>query len=262
MANTSEEQVVEKVRNGFYGQAFEDMYGLGIFDDPAQAYVLISEAIAAFEKSQLLNQFSSKYDRVKAGKARFTSQEQEGFDLFQGQGTCTACHDITDPVNGQVDLFTDHDFHNIGTPPLPGAVRDRGLAALELEIPDTVPPFINSHEGFIRTPTLRNVALSAPYGRNGVFKSLKEIVHFYNTRDVLDVCVDGSEDPGFGITCWPVADTPETQAAVVMGDLGLNDAQEDAIVAFLKTLTDSGITSLDRLSRYVETETRKHELMN
>ena len=89
-----------------------------------------------------------------------------------------------------------------------------------------------------KVPTLRNVAKGAEEGgfvkaymHNGVFKSLKEVVHFYNTRDVPDAEWDGIP--------WAeseVAENVNTQAE--LGNLGLTDEEEDAIVAFLKTLSD------------------------
>ena len=74
-----------------------------------------------------------------------------------------------------------------------------------------------------RVPTLRNIALTAPYGHNGYFKTLEEIVHFYNVRDVED---------------FPPAEYPETVNKDELGNLGLSQEEETAIVAFLRTLTD------------------------
>jgi hypothetical protein len=70
---------------------------------------------------------------------------------------------------------------------------------------------------------------------NGYFKSLKEFVHFYNTRDTLPHCAAGS--PGEGVTCWPVPEVPRNLNTTCC-DLGLTDRQEDDLVAFLLTLTD------------------------
>jgi cytochrome c peroxidase len=71
---------------------------------------------------------------------------------------------------------------------------------------------------------------------NGYLKSLREVVHFYNTRDVLPQC--GAGDPGEKVTCWPASEHPETMNRKQLGNLGLSGKQEDQIVAFLKTLTD------------------------
>ena len=80
-----------------------------------------------------------------------------------------------------------------------------------------------------KVPTLRNVdkrpgkGFTKAYVHNGVFKSLKEVVHFYNTRDVKD---------------WPQPEVPENVNTDELGDLGLTHQEEVAIVAFMKTLSD------------------------
>jgi cytochrome c peroxidase len=85
------------------------------------------------------------------------------------------------------------------------------------------------NDGKHKVPTLRNVAkgfgkeFPKAYMHNGVFKSLKEVVHFYNTRDVED---------------WPAPEVPQNVNTDELGDLGLTNAEEDAIVAFMETLTD------------------------
>ena len=73
------------------------------------------------------------------------------------------------------------------------------------------------------------------YGHNGYFKSLKEIVHFYNTRDVLLKCEGGAA--GEKVSCWPPPETPQNLNPTCC-NLGLSEEQEDELVAFLKTLTD------------------------
>jgi cytochrome c peroxidase len=100
----------------------------------------------------------------------------------------------------------------------------------------------------IRVPTLRNVdrrpnpAFVKAYGHNGYFKSLKAIVHFYNTRDVLPRCQPA--DPGEGMACWPAPETTANMNTSKVGRLGLSVAEEDAIVSFMQTLTD-GFMSRD-----------------
>jgi cytochrome c peroxidase len=71
---------------------------------------------------------------------------------------------------------------------------------------------------------------------DGYLKSLKEVVHFYNTRDVLPRCQPG--DPGEKISCWPAPEYPKTINKKQLGNLGLSSKQEDQIVAFMETLTD------------------------
>ena len=103
-----------------------------------------------------------------------------------------------------------------------------------------------------KVPTLRNVdkgsdAVTKAYGHNGYFKSLYGIVHFYNTRDTLPICPD---DGAFGVyteaealaaDCWPAPEVSENVNTDELGDLGLSVADEEAIVAFLRALSDGYI---------------------
>ena len=84
-------------------------------------------------------------------------------------------------------------------------------------------------DGLFKVSTLRNLTRTAPYGHNGYFATLKDIVHFYNTAG------DGT---------WPAPEVPVNVNRTELGNLGLTDAEEDAIVAFLKTLTDRVIVNI------------------
>jgi cytochrome c peroxidase len=74
------------------------------------------------------------------------------------------------------------------------------------------------------------------YGHNGYFKSLEEIVHFYNTRDLLPTCA--GERRRAGVDCWPLAEVAQNVEARLVGMLGLTRDEEAALVAFLRTLSD------------------------
>jgi cytochrome c peroxidase len=74
------------------------------------------------------------------------------------------------------------------------------------------------------------------YMHNGYFKSLKEVVHFYNTRDVLPKCEAGHR--GEKVTCWPASQDSTNLNKRQLGNLKLTDQEEDALVSFLKTLSD------------------------
>jgi cytochrome c peroxidase len=74
------------------------------------------------------------------------------------------------------------------------------------------------------------------YGHNGYFTSLKAIVHFYNTRDVLPRGQPGGA--GEGTTCWPAPESTDNMNASRVGHLDLSDAEEGALVSFMQTLTD------------------------
>jgi len=239
MNNTTRGQVIGKIALQPYTDLFEQVCGPNAFDpgNVDASYVCMSEAIAAFESTELFSPFTSKFDAVQAGLASFTPEEEEGRALFSGNAKCAHCH--TAKLGGdQRVLFTDFKYHNIGLPEnreifeLVGApFTDLGLGG-----------FLNDpkQDGKFKNPHLRNIELTPPYMHNGVLRTLKEVVHFYNTRDVLEVCdpLLGNKDPGFGVTCWPAPEIPGTMDSSFLGDLNLTDAEEDAIVAFMLTFTD------------------------
>jgi cytochrome c peroxidase len=240
MNNTSRAQVIGKIQTAAYSTLFTQVCGANAFD-PANtdaSYHCMAASIAAFEGTSELNQFTSMFDAYLAKRYVLTPQEDRGRRLFSGSGKCAHCHDN----NGTPVVFTDFAFHNIGLPtnrefpfsllnPIP---VDRGLGG-----------FLNDprQDGQFKTPHLRNVALTGPYMHNGVLKTLKQVVHFYSTRDVLPACNPalGNLDPGFGITCWATPEIPQNMDSSFMGNLGLTDADEDAIVTFMLTFTDGAI---------------------
>jgi cytochrome c peroxidase len=101
--------------------------------------------------------------------------------------------------------------------------------------------------GTFQTATLRNVDkrprpdFVKEYMHNGYLKSLKEVVHFYNTSQALPRCAQGSA--GEKVSCWPPPEYPATLNTTQLGNLGLTSDEEDDIVAFLQTLTDGYVTS-------------------
>jgi len=242
MNNATRAQVLEKVCAGTYAALFQDVCGPAAC--PAAnvdaVYHCMASAIAAFESTPLFLPFDSKFDLVRAGLAQLTPQEAEGWALFTGRGKCAHCH-IAKAGGGAPVVFTDAKFHNLGVPSnsefpftlLPAGFVDLGLGGR----PDIADPRLY---GKFKTPHVRTVPLTPPYMHNGVLKTLKQVVRFYNTRDVLAPCdpLLGSLDPNFGISCWPPPEFAPTMDGSFLGDLGLTPAEEDAIVAFMATLTD------------------------
>jgi len=215
-------------------------------DKSDMAYDYIALSIAAYEGSAEVNQFNSKWDKSKGGGAKLNKRERQGKAIFVGKGKCKLCH----LINGQKPLFTDFTFDNLGVPknlenPVynedPGFI-DWGLGGF-LERSGYPAEVYEGELGKQKVPTLRNVGKGTngmfvqAYSHNGYFKSLKEIVHFYNTRDVLRTC-DGPDDPGEKIDCWPPPEVPENVNTDELGDLGLTDAEENALVDFMLTLQD------------------------
>jgi hypothetical protein len=87
---------------------------------------------------------------------------------------------------------------------------------------------------------------------NGYIKSLKQLVHFYNTRDVFRFNVSSGECPPGTVekvTCWPAAEVPQNQDMTV-GNLGLSETEERQLVAFLRTLSDGFTTPLPDIDTF------------
>ena len=231
MGNPDEKTVVGKVRSSEYAGLFREIYGTAAFDDPNKAYDMIADAIADYERSSELNQFSSKYDLYLAGKVTLTQQERRGLELFEDEdkAKCAECHPSEPGDDGTPPLFTDFTYDNLGVPQnpenpfyyLPKEFNPDGVHFVDLGLGGELKK--PSENGKFKVPSLRNIAKTAPYFHNGVFKNLRQVVVFYNTRDV------GPWAP------------PEVRANVnrkELGDLGLSERDVDDIVAFMLTLTD------------------------
>lgn len=209
-----------------------------------EAYERMAQAIGEFEKSRLFNRFTSKYDFVLAGMTDFTDQERTGLELFNNdKSQCSACHS-TEPSKAPgggflPPLFTDFSYDNLG---LPRNVNIAGNPEPDLglggrpEIAELDPE--GEELGKHKVMGLRNIALTAPYMHNGVLATLKDVVHFYNTRDDKPRQCRDTTDPGFGQDCWPAPEVPQNVNDEELGKLGLSEQQELALVAFMQTLTD------------------------
>lgn len=256
MNNPSKAAVLEQISASKYAGLWEVVFGEPIStesdEDVEKNYNRIGLAIAAYEGSSEVNQFSSKYDSYLAGQAELTEQELWGLELFNEKGKCALCHPSEPGPDNEPPLFTDVTFDNLGTPKNPEnpfydmdeVYLDDG-SPINPEGSDWIDPGLggflaasgnpdweamaDDNLGKHKVPTLRNVG-KAPgkgfikaYMHNGVFKSLKEVVHFYNTRDVEE---------------WPPSEVADNVNTDELGDLDLTDEEEDAIVAFMMTLSD------------------------
>lgn len=248
MANTSKQQVVDKVMAADYAPLFRQVYGPTAFSDADSAYDKIADAIAAFERTRVFNKFTSKYDAYLAGKAKLSGQEMRGLELFEREdkGNCAACHASRPSEDGTPPLFTDFTFDNLGVPKNP---HNQFYKMSKQHNPDGrkfvdkgLGGFVNSpvEDGKFKVPTLRNIALTAPYMHNGYFMSLKGVVDFYNTRDTKPVCPQEfmADDKATAKGCWPAAEVADNVNTDELGNLKLSGQEVDDLVAFMHTLTD------------------------
>jgi len=244
MNNPSVAALVAKVRVSAAAPWLRKAYGDDVLSDPARALEAITAALAAFERGPAFSPFSSKFDAVLRGQAQFTVQEERGLSLFTiaQKGNCASCHAMNpDSRNSRDSLFTDFGFHALGVPRNPDvAIPGKFDMGYCEPLPDGLP----GRErwcGWFKTPTLRNVARTAPYMHNGRFATLREAVAFYATRDThperwypngekfddLPPPLRGNVD----LVTRPYHRRPGQRPA-------LNDEEVDDIVAFLQTLSD------------------------
>lgn len=234
MGNPSIGYVLERIA------ALEDYRELfeAAFDGRGPSAARVGAALASYERTLVAG--DSRFDRWRfAGDASALSEaEKAGFELFAGKGRCTACH----RVGEREALFTDHGFHNTGI----GWLRTFGPAErTRVELAPGVYAELDRRtvESFseppakdvgryeitrdpkdrwaYKTPSLRNVALTAPYMHDGSLRSLEAVVEFYDRG-------------GIG--------NPEKSALIA--PLGLSAHERAALVAFLRTLTGSGVAAL------------------
>ena len=160
----------------------------------------LGAAIAAYEKT--LETVDSKFDDWSNNLKKFTAQEERGRQIFIGdKAKCFDCHRMED--------FTTDDFRNIGLYNNKN-LNDAGLYNITKK---------ESDKGKFKIPGLRNIAVTAPYMHNGMFKTLEEVVDYYNDpkKFILD-----------GVNTDDLLKKP----------LGLTDKEKKDLVVFLKTLTD------------------------
>jgi cytochrome c peroxidase len=259
--------MILQVQKSDYAALFEKVWGKGSLDaakDADGAYERIGRSIAAYERSAEVNPFNSKFDdfwrKAKAagldvelidesnaekfGELGLSSVELKGLVLFNGQALCFACH-VLSSVEGGPPLFTDFTYDNLGVPKNPDNPFykmpkewnpdgdkwvDEGLGGF-LKGTKKYAQYAEANTGKHKVPTLRNVGLIPrpgfvkAYMHNGCFKTLKDVVHFYNTRDVA-------------AAKWPAPEVPVNVNINEMGDLRLTADEEDAVVAFMLTLSD------------------------
>jgi cytochrome c peroxidase len=180
-----------------YENQFDAAFGTFSFDS-----LHVVRALAQFERT--LISFDSPFDRshYACDTTALTTTEQRGMGLFFGKAHCADCHEL--PV------FQDHGVINIG---LDSVLVDKGMGART---------GIEWHMGRFKTPTLRNIATSAPYMHDGRFRTLEEVVDFY--ADDVHLNTPNFDDHMFA---WK------------LGVVKLDAQDRSDLVAFLQALTDS-----------------------
>ncbi|SMR81673.1 Cytochrome c peroxidase [Aliiroseovarius halocynthiae] len=231
--------VVERLKeDDVYIAAFKALFGDDVWASDERVYDAMTQAIASFETTPLFAPFDSKYDRYLRGQVELTSEEELGRVLFTSQQftSCNLCHQLrTSPIAAD-ETFTNYEYHNIGTP-----VNAEVRGVNGVEGPDVglkANPAVNAAEaaGRFKVPTLRNVAVTGPYMHNGVFKDLRTVVLFYNKYNTTNPKRQINPETG---QPWAMPEIPQNLSVTELTEgPALDDRRIDALVAFMKTLTD------------------------
>jgi cytochrome c peroxidase len=189
MANPTATDVINKLRAASYVAEFQRVFGAGILDTPDAAFDRMRFALSQYEMEDTdFHSFDSKYDAFLAGRATLTSRELQGFALFNNpdKGNCAACHPSGRGAGGAAPLFTDFTYDNLGVPRNPEIPANADPTYYDMGLCGPFRTDLTSHQdlcGAFKVPTLRNIAVTAPYFHNGRFKTLQDVIGFYVRRD-------------------------------------------------------------------------------
>ncbi len=232
--------VTRLLEDSDYVLAFKAHFGADIFEQTDAAYRAMTESIAAYEMTDEFAPFDSKYDRYLRGEYKMTREEDLGMTLFFSEQftNCALCHQLhRSPVAAQ-ETFSDYRFYNIGVPTNVAARAHNGVPPGTQDFGLMGNPAVGdpAEAGKFRTPTLRNVAVTGPYMHNGVFNDLRTVMLFYNKYNSRAEARQINPETG---APWRRPEVPQNLAVrELTHGPALDDRRIDALVAFMKTLTD------------------------
>ncbi len=229
--------VVTVVQASSYAGLMRAVYGDAIFDDANVAFNSIGDAIAALEMSPMMNPMNSRYDKYFLGQATLTSNQMRGLQVFQAN--CASCHDSTALLTKQT--FTNFTYHNVGLPrnpanpfyAMPASFNPDGNNYVDLGLGGALGDA--NYYGQFKTPTLRNIAMSWPYGHNGSIDTLSEMIAFMANRDLEPGRwipeYNGNLDTGLGAMSLSLQDVADVES--FLGTLNDTFVPEPTTVAML-----------------------------
>ena len=214
MSGSLHKSVADLKKDVLYKELFDRAYP----KEPINNFI-IANAISSYIRS--LHSLNARFDQyIRGDKKQLNAAEKKGFNLFMGKAKCATCHFI--PLfNGAVPpLYTTTESEVLGVP----KTKNKNPAQLDDDLGKYL--FIKSdvYKHSFKTPTLRNIELTAPYMHNGVFDTLEEVMEFYNNGG------------GKGLHI-----APENQT-LPFDKLSLSKQEIMNIIAFMKTLTDTTTT--------------------
>ncbi len=227
--------------NAGYVTAFQALFDVDITAQPQAAFAAMTQAIAAFETTEKFSPFDSKYDRYLRGEVELSREEDLGRVLFFSEQftNCNQCHQLKTSPLDLAETFTDYSYRNIGVPANVTARAVNGGAADTQDLGLLANPLVEdpAQGGKFKVPTLRNVAVTGPYMHNGVFSDLRTVILFYNKYNTRSQTRQINPETG---RPWRWPEVPQNLAVKELTHgPALDDQRIDALVAFLKTLTDA-----------------------
>jgi cytochrome c peroxidase len=217
--------LARRLRASTYADGMKRWVGAEAWKDDRRVTNHAFRALAEFLKEPMFRPFDARIDDYLGGdKTALNKAERRGFDVFKWHGKCAECH-LLGTGQWPQPLLSDYGYDNVGAPsrgePDPGLAGHTGQPG-EL--------------GQFRAPSLRNVALTAPYLHNGSIATLKEVMEFYNKRDL---------EPAR----WGPTDYPATVNHDDLGNLGLSDQQIDDLTTLMDAFTDRSLLKMIEAGR-------------
>ncbi len=217
---SGEDELARRLRRASYATHLKKSLKEEDWESDEKVADLAYRSLVAFLREPLFRPFNARIDDYWAGeKDALNPAELRGFGVFINKGRCATCHFVGTGVWPK-PVFTDYGYDNLGAPSR--GEKDPGLGMLTKR---------DDELGQFRVPSLRNVALTAPYLHNGSIATLQELMEFYNSRDL---------EP----ERWGKTDYPETVNHDDMGDLKMTKEEVEDLVAFMSALTDQSLLKM------------------
>ncbi|MFT4047500.1 MAG: cytochrome c peroxidase [Solimonas sp.] len=258
MANASPADVVARLRAAPYADEFRRIFGADVFGDTAKAFAQAGAALQAFQtEDRSFHPYSSKFDLYRRNKIGGTLSERErrGFAVYldPDKGNCNACHLLGGSNDGAQDVTSDYSFAAIGVPrnaeiPANADPRyfDLGLCGpLRRDHLPKRPGAADEYCGLFKAPILRNVATRRVFMHNGYFKSLRDVLEFYATRDTDPARWYPKDTAG---RVQKFNDLPEVYRANLDPQAPLDQRKPGSTPAMTETDIDDLLAFLDTLS--------------
>ena len=235
----SQALVARLLENTVYKATLTNLFGRNTAGCEACVLQAFADSISAFEQTDYLAPFDSRYDRYLAGRYRMTPLEEQGRILFFSPLTnCSACHLLVTSTLSVREPFSNYQYRNIGLPSNTLLRRKNGVPLTHQDLGLYENPAVDDREmrGKFKVPSLRNVAVTAPYMHNGVFQELATAIQFYNQYTVETASSDMNPETG---QPWGPPEVPETiDLKLLKQGQPLDKTRIKALEAFLRTLTD------------------------